>query len=382
MNKLVSCRSRGPRAFTLVELLVVIAIIGILVALLLPAIQAAREAARRAQCQSNIHNAALAVINYESAMKVLPTGMSIDTAHAGTIQVTPKTGPNWIMQVLPYMEEQSTKDTFDPGVWKAPGTAGYVPVNDNPANLNNQRARATVISALLCASDPNSRVAYQGGNSAASSHGPNWGRTNYAGNSGRAFIYGGSNQDFNSGPTSAGWKDDCQRGVMGVNTAVKLRQIGDGTSKTIMLGEIRTGLSENDARGVWALGGASASLLAKFGSMGDANGPNYCDAHGDDTFSDMCATSGGKCTTAGANPVSAAECMGCSGSYMAQATTRSRHPGGVHVAMADGSVQFVNDDVETSGCYGSPMTVWDYMIASDDASRNNATSALTLPCPY
>src|SRR5262249_46909902 len=55
-------RGGGNRAFTLVELLVVIAIIGILVALLLPAIQAAREAARRAQCESNIHNAAIAVL--------------------------------------------------------------------------------------------------------------------------------------------------------------------------------------------------------------------------------------------------------------------------------------------------------------------------------
>src|SRR4051812_12631818 len=63
-------------AFTLVELLVVIAIIGILVALLLPAIQAAREAARRAQCQSNMHNVALAVLNFESSKKILPNGMN------------------------------------------------------------------------------------------------------------------------------------------------------------------------------------------------------------------------------------------------------------------------------------------------------------------
>ena len=68
----------AARGFTLVELLVVIAIIGILVALLLPAIQAAREAARRAQCQANMHNVALAVLNYESAKKILPKGMTFD----------------------------------------------------------------------------------------------------------------------------------------------------------------------------------------------------------------------------------------------------------------------------------------------------------------
>src|SRR5262245_39605487 len=67
-------RLSQPAAFTLVELLVVIAIIGILVALLLPAVQAAREAARRAKCQNNMKNIALAVLNYESSRKRFPPG--------------------------------------------------------------------------------------------------------------------------------------------------------------------------------------------------------------------------------------------------------------------------------------------------------------------
>src|SRR3954447_14366560 len=86
----------GRVAFTLVELLVVIAIIGILVALLLPAIQAAREAARRAQCESNIHNAAIAVLNFESAKKILPNGMTFDPAKLSSVSTLDKFGPNWI----------------------------------------------------------------------------------------------------------------------------------------------------------------------------------------------------------------------------------------------------------------------------------------------
>src|SRR5215213_2557935 len=77
---------RRRHGFTLVELLVVIAIIGILVALLLPAIQAAREAARRSQCQSSLHNVALAVLNYESARKILPQGMTFDPSYATSVE--------------------------------------------------------------------------------------------------------------------------------------------------------------------------------------------------------------------------------------------------------------------------------------------------------
>src|SRR4051812_21758732 len=110
MTNFIRSRAHSGRAFTLVELLVVIAIIGILVALLLPAIQAAREAARRAQCESNIHNAAIAVLNYESAKKVLPNGMTIDPAKLATLNTLDSFGPNWLIDIFPYMEEQALRD--------------------------------------------------------------------------------------------------------------------------------------------------------------------------------------------------------------------------------------------------------------------------------
>ncbi len=368
----------GPAflGFTLVELLVVIAIIGILVALLLPAIQAAREAARRAQCTSNIHNAALAVLNYESSRRILPEGMTFADANedgvsdtGGTIQTLDRYGPNWIIKVLPYMEEEVLFNAFDFSVG----------VNQPGAGNRNVEARGTVIPALLCPSDSYNQVKYQG--RTGSPHGApngNWARSNYAANAGRSFLVKGvastpTAQLF--GRRSEGWsgKDaGCFRGVMGPNVAVKLSQIIDGTSKTMMLGEIRAGLTEQDARGVWALGHAGASLLAMHGSGGDANGPNFCTASSDDVYADLVASTGGglTCNNAGAHPVAHIECMSVNGgTAFMQATSRSKHPGGVHIAMVDGSVQFISEDVETSGCYGECCTVWDQMLLSADGER-------------
>jgi prepilin-type N-terminal cleavage/methylation domain-containing protein len=333
----IEARKRG---FTLVELLVVIAIIGILVALLLPAIQAAREAARRAQCQSNIKNASLAVLNYESSKKILPNGMNFDVKYTAQMHQLPQYQKNWIIDVLSYIEEQGVYDRFD----------FSKPINDNTAPLENNRnytARGARIPVLLCPTDQNNQVLYQG---AVASHGGNWGRTNYAASAGSCDTYPGRA----TGPNTPEWKDNRRRGVMGPNTAVELRRITDGTSKTIMLGEIRAGLTEKDARGVWAMGHAGASMLAGYGFEGDDNGPNVCNPAADDVYSDICATQG------------VVECMTCDPGYFAQATVRSMHVGGAFLAMCDGSVTFVSDDIDTSGANGPCCSPWDYMLASAD----------------
>jgi prepilin-type N-terminal cleavage/methylation domain-containing protein len=344
-------RSRKA-AFTLVELLVVIAIIGILVALLLPAIQAAREAARRAQCQNNIKNASLAVLNYESAKKILPMGTVFPELDANglvtnpTIQTNVKFGASWVVSILPYLENQALYDSF---VFKNPTTGAPVPMQD----AQNIDERGTVLPVLLCPTDGHNQVKYQG-------HGGNWARGNYAANLGLGTTHTlptppGSIQ----GPGSPAWKSPTARGVMGPNCSVTLKQITDGTSKTGMIGEIRAGFNEGDPRGSWAFGHVGGNLLGFHGWGGDDSGPNWCGPSSDDV--------GGVTPFDCSGLQLAADCMTCNFGSFDQQTTRSMHTGGVFVAMCDGSVQFISDDIETTAV-NTPTCcrAWDQLWLSQD----------------
>jgi prepilin-type N-terminal cleavage/methylation domain-containing protein len=127
-------RRWSHNGFTLVELLVVIAIIGVLVALLLPAIQAAREAARRSQCSNNLKQIGLAVLNYESAVGRLPAGSTTnDQDRTGDYLST------WTVDILPYLEQQALYDLWDK-------TKDF-------AHLSNRSLRETFLASYLCPSD-------------------------------------------------------------------------------------------------------------------------------------------------------------------------------------------------------------------------------------
>jgi prepilin-type N-terminal cleavage/methylation domain-containing protein/prepilin-type processing-associated H-X9-DG protein len=112
---------RLDNGFTLVELLVVIAIIGILVALLLPAIQAAREAARRTQCKNNLKNIGLATLNHVDSKKIFPTGGTtwgvliedyLEPENGKPVEIE-RLGLGWGYQILPYLEEQAVHNLID-----------------------------------------------------------------------------------------------------------------------------------------------------------------------------------------------------------------------------------------------------------------------------
>jgi prepilin-type N-terminal cleavage/methylation domain-containing protein len=379
---------RAGRGFTLVELLVVIAIIGILVALLLPAIQAAREAARRSQCQNNMKNLGLALMNYESSKKTFPFALRtelLDNAAYEERTTLAMRGErlyaNWALQILPQIEEQGLFDSFifeDNTGRQVSLSANNVPVAARPAGKagnGNFIGRNTELQVMLCPSDDGRGRPYDGGTAS----GGLWARGNYGYNFGLGFPI---KNRTNSGEDSVWNKTyynsdlakfiDCGRGIGGADVGIKMAQITDGTSKTLAIGELRTGRSSKDRRGVWAMQMIGSNLLGQHGSN-QVGGPNDCAPTADDIRGnpDIIAESGEEFLKV--------ECMLPFASengwnISAQVAARSKHPGGIFASMCDGSVQFISDFIDIGGqtaglnCDQSVFGVWQRLNCPDDGN--------------
>jgi type II secretory pathway pseudopilin PulG len=141
---------------TLVELLVVIAIIAILIALLLPAVQAAREAARVLQCQNNLKQLGLGVLNYESQYTILPPSSNWFPATGDNVMAmnNPNLRENWVVLILPFIEQQALFDRFDLRT-----STNYI------QDPGNRAARSTRLPVMLCPSDAFNRQPFNGLNS-------------------------------------------------------------------------------------------------------------------------------------------------------------------------------------------------------------------------
>jgi prepilin-type N-terminal cleavage/methylation domain-containing protein len=236
---------RTRLGFTLVELLVVIAIIGILVGLLLPAVQAAREAARRMQCSNNIKQIGLAILNYESTYKKLPSIMSGTGAiHPITIQ-----GPgqrfcmsmHWAL--LPYIEQQPLYDRFNQvnwNPWDHPSTA-------NPERIVNE----TQVAHATCPSSVGT-LDYNFGQSRTN------GVCSYAFGVGDCYAAGqivnGGTQERND-PVLAGQKGIIiTRGPFGRHWP-NIGSVTDGTSNTIAIAEFNRPQGARDIAAVSSVAG-------------------------------------------------------------------------------------------------------------------------------
>jgi prepilin-type N-terminal cleavage/methylation domain-containing protein/prepilin-type processing-associated H-X9-DG protein len=195
-------KKRMARGFTLVELLVVIAIIGILVGLLLPAVQAAREAARRMACSNNMAQLGLAANNFEFTYGTLPSGVVNET---GPIRYEPiGNHTSWTVRLLPYLEQTRAYELYDQQL------GAYASENDPVRRIR--------MATFNCPSSPDSYQHY-----ASNADGTNFPATSYVG------IHHSEESPI----------DVTNNGVLFLNSNLKMTEIKDGLTHTILISEKR-----------------------------------------------------------------------------------------------------------------------------------------------
>ena len=338
-------RTRNARrGFTLVELLVVIAIIGILIALLLPAVQAAREAARRAQCVNNMKQLALGAHNYHDAYRTFPYALMVDGetwALTGMADTSLINFGNWAISILPFIEQINLYDALDDR---------YGCYNESLAA--NHALGQTAINAYICPSAPllpEERAVDLDTTTATG------GALVLTATAQAALDYisiGGVRADFSS-LAYVGYTSDSRDGVlqdMGwnpltggprLNESCRIRDVVDGTANTILLGECLGGnelyarrerLTTANYTGIDPAYPAPVDITNVYGKcwtnlFGVNSWIKGSDYFGYNGAQDDGVNDGGPCAI---NCTNAGE----GGFY-------SMHPGGVNVAMADGSVHFL-----------------------------------------
>jgi len=307
---------RRRSGFTLIELLVVIAIIAILVALLLPAVQQAREAARRSSCKNNLKQIGLALHNYHDTHRVFPPGFvrEYGSANANDDSADDESEQGnwaWGAFILPFMEEASIADALQIG----PTTCAEAMADANKSPVLRQP-----IDSFLCPSDANSGVSphrfkdHTGGDHAS----PSMALTNYL----------AVNHQDNT--------RRAQTGMFGMDSKVQMRDVVDGTSNSLMVGE-RTYRLRNGAEGTDA--GNSDNIQ---GVLNSNAGCLYC------TRGTRENSSKGICDVLGsaAAPINGPKSV--SFGYLHSVSARSfssSHKGGAQFILADGSVRFLSENL-------------------------------------
>ena len=318
---------------TLIEMLVIIAIIAVLLGLALPAIRAAREEARRAQCVGHLKQLALGLYNYEANFGMFPPGR-LNTRVAGK-------GNCWGTHalILPYLEQRALSDSLnfdlppDTDTSDAPGSA-------------NRTATMTVLNSLICPSDP----------------APGWvgvdgvpqATTNYLFNVGAGYLV-----------VTPGTREfDRPDGIFFENSAVRIADISDGTSSVVMLAETIRSFAEttfrDDPLGGLVITGDDRTNGPAIGSDADydtrcqvASPPGFrarrgvqwaFGAPGATLYNHRRPPNDGRVDCRGGLPQSDASLLEWDRLSL-NVTARSRHPGGVNVSMADGSIRFIKETI-------------------------------------
>lgn len=207
-------------AFTLIELLVVMAIIAVLIALLLPAVQAAREAARRSQCLNNLKQMGLALNNYHDQLGTYPPGFVSAGSGPGTSASDFTPGWSFFAMLLPHMEETNTFNSIN----------FHLAIPD----IANSTARRTHIGTFLCPTDTGPRVI----SLTDSGEPPDVANAPIPITDASVSSYAGCLGD-------TAYEDPAFTGLFHRNSRVRVADVTDGTSNTLVIGERVSRFSEN-----------------------------------------------------------------------------------------------------------------------------------------
>ena len=375
-------RKSSAKGFTLVELLVVIAIIGVLVGLLLPAVQAAREAARRMSCSNNFKQLGLGMHNYHSSYKQLPMN------NGGTgIATSQRQGNDWwygsittnneelsaLVGLTPFIEQQALWEqisnggaaTFENRTPHPDNRGIWSPMGPNPRADRGDNSWffipwSTEIPTLRCPSDPGTGR-------------PGRGRTNYGLCVGDAYsqVWDNGPKEGNLQPAPDNWRPTwfaaSDRGVFSRKKVTKFRDILDGLSNTIAMGEIVTDLGDFDKRST--ISGGNGGWVVEANPLHCVQA-NQIDPTQPQFWCDPSQPNAG-CTPAayyprnqdgrGMNwawgamgmthvntirPPNSEVCFNGWHDNVGNCPPSSRHQGGAHILMADGAVIFITDSIE------------------------------------
>lgn len=363
-------------AFTIVEMFCILVLLGVMIGLLLPAVQSAREMARRTSCANNLTQVALAMHNYHSAFEQLPTQLS-GTDGSPVVGMDNDRRLSCFVALLPFLEMPGLQDSISrplersdsvrldmwyleeelesaqPGrsnesqqPWVAggpePSQPKYVPWRTEPP-------------ALRCPSDPGTGT-------------PALARTNYAVCLGDGVVAGDSGPwkevqgDFVTDPELVKQTTAAMRGVFVPRVTMRLSDVTDGLSSTLMLGEIATGLGDRDRRTEPAAG-PGATVLRDNPSWARENGLLDIDRP---RFWDVTTTSkvlsGNTSMRRGFRWADGMPLYTAFNTILPpnrEITLRddrddgwgilplsSRHPGGAQSCFADGAVRYITDSIE------------------------------------
>ncbi len=287
---------KSNRGFTLVELLVVIAIIGVLISMTLPALMASRETGRRNMCRANMAQIALALQNYENAFEMFPAGV---VNPDGPVRNEAKgLDQGWLIPVLPYLDEQNVYEHIDQS------QSVYAP--------ENAAARDYWPPVLICPSESNDVP----------------GTSSYA----------GCHHDVEA-PIAAD-----NAGMLFLNSHIRREDVTDGLAHTILIGEKRTHPGDlgwmSGTRATLRNTGLSPNAQSEREGLPVAVVASADKAPADEAADEAMDTTKGKAADEAKDEAAADAALLYVGGFA------SGHPSGAHVGFADGSVEFISEDID------------------------------------